>query len=355
VPDGDWLNALWDGDGVAARAGRAALLPLELLFGAVAGVRRALYANGVLASLPTAVPALSVGNLTVGGTGKTPLAAWLARRMRDEGAAPGIVLRGYGDDEPLVHAALNPDVPVIVSRDRVAASLEAQQRGCDVVVLDDAFQHQRARRVADVVVISADKWRRSRPHLLPAGPWREPLTAARRASLVVVTRKAARLAVAESVADELARVARIASAVVHLDPNQLRRVDAHGCEPVTSLRGESVLAISGVGDPAAFHAQLAGCGAKVVPVPFRDHHRFTTSDASALASAAARCDRAVCTLKDAVKLGSLWPGPTPLWYVSQRVDVERGADALDHVIATVLAARSASTPLGRPGSPGPPA
>lgn len=353
--DGDWVRVLWNGDGAGARAGRAALVPFELLFGAAIRVRSTLYDRGFFASRPTAVPALSVGNLTVGGTGKTPIAAWLARRLRDAGARPGLVLRGYGGDEPFVHRALNPDVPVFVSPDRVAASQEARRHGCDIVVLDDAFQHRMARRVADLVVISADTWRGGRQHLLPAGPWRERVSALRRASLVVITRKAASPAHARSVLATLANEAPIPGAIIHLDVGELRRVNADERAAAEELRGESVLAISAIGDPAAFHAQLAERGATISPAAFRDHHRFTPSDASALAAAARGIDRAVCTLKDAVKLGPLWPGPTPLWYLSQRVDVEHGRESLEAALALTLGARSPSTQLGRPGSPGPPA
>jgi tetraacyldisaccharide 4'-kinase len=120
VGDGDWLRTLWEGDGIGARIARAALVPAELLFHTVSVTRTALYSSGILNTHATAIPALSVGNLTVGGTGKTPLAAYLAKRLRDQGATPAIVLRGYGDDEPLVHRTLNPDVPVVVSPDRVA-------------------------------------------------------------------------------------------------------------------------------------------------------------------------------------------------------------------------------------------
>jgi tetraacyldisaccharide 4'-kinase len=115
-----------------------------------------------------------------------------------------------------------------------------------------------------------------------------------------------------------------------------------------------VLAISAIGDPKAFEMQLVSCGAAVESIAFRDHHQFTKAEVDRLAARAVRHDRIVCTLKDAVKLGPLWPGPSPLWYVSQRVDVEAGADALDDVLLTTLTARSASTQQGRPGQPGPP-
>jgi tetraacyldisaccharide 4'-kinase len=341
VRDSDWVHAVWDGEGVGARVARGALLPAAMLFEAIGAVRSSMYASGVLATRPTAVPALSVGNLTVGGTGKTPLAAFLARRLRDQGAKPAIVLRGYGEDEPLVHRVLNPDVPVIVSPDRIAGSTQAEQQGCDVVVLDDAFQHRRASRVADIVVIGADGWHDTRQHLLPAGPWRERLSAARRATLVVVSRKAASRERAVEIAATVERVAGIPTAIVCLETSDLREVGGDATLSSASLAGRSVLSITGIGNPDAFHAQLAAHGATVEPVVFRDHHRFTHADATTLAARAARHDLIVCTLKDAVKLGPLWPGPSRLWYVSQRVAIETGGAALDAVLDTTLHARFA--------------
>lgn len=354
MPSGDWVHELWEGEGVASRAGRAVLMPFELAFAAIAEARGALYDAGVLATEPTAVPALGIGNLTVGGTGKTPVAAWFARRLRDAGARPAVVLRGYADDEPRVHRTLNPDVEVVISPDRVAGSVEAKRRGCDTVVFDDAFQHRRANRVANVVIVSADAWHDGRRHLLPAGPWREPLGAARRASLAIVTRKAASPDRAAVVSVAIGAAAAVPTAVVHIAADGLARAGGTERVALSALRGESVLAISGIGDPAAFHAQLGAVGARVTPAVFRDHHSFSPRDATILGDMAVDCDRVVCTLKDAVKLGPLWPGSTPLWYLSQRLDVERGADLLNDVITQLLAARSASTPPGRPGLPGPP-
>jgi len=352
VRDGDWLHALWAGESVGARFARAALTPAEMLFGVITSARASLYSSGVLSARPTAIPALSVGNLTVGGTGKTPLAAYFAKRLLNAGARPAIVLRGYGEDEPLVHRALNPDVPVIVSPDRLAGAENAQQIGCDLVVLDDAFQHRRASRIADVVLVSADSWREHR-HLLPAGPWRERLTAAHRASLVMVTRKAASIERADAVVEAVRRAVTVPCAVVSLEPAELRETNGSGVTTIDALRGQTVLAVSAIGDPSAFAAQLTARGAVVTPAAYRDHHQFGIGDAESLAADAKRYDRVVCTLKDAVKLGPLWPGPSPLWYVSQRVVVERGDGALEGVLTTTLLARSASTRTARPGLPGP--
>lgn len=354
MPDEDWLRALWEDDSLGWRVARAALMPAEFLFGVGSALRSSLYSSGVFASHPTPIPALAVGNLTVGGTGKTPIAAYLARRLIDDGATPAIVLRGYGDDEPLVHRTLNPDVRVVVSADRIAGVAEAHRAGCDVVVLDDAFQHRRVRRVADVVLISADADWDKRRRVLPAGPWREGLPAARRASLAIITRKAAPRDQASIVAEDVTRATGVLSAIIHLAAGSLRQTNGNATVDIAVIRQEAILAISGIGDPNAFHAQLAAHGARVVAETFRDHHRFTPREATQLAAKASRYDRVVCTLKDAVKLGPLWPAPTPLWYVSQRVDVETGGDAVDAVLATTLRARSASIQTGRPGAPGPP-
>jgi tetraacyldisaccharide 4'-kinase len=216
----EWL---WDDPGVAASVARLVLTPASWAYRTIVAGRNALFDRGWLTTRDTALPALAVGNLSVGGTGKTPIAADLSRRLRLAGGAPALILRGYGDDEPRVHALLNPDVPVLTSADRVAASREARARGCDVVVLDDAFQHRWARRIADVVLVAAEQWP-VRGRALPIGPYREPLSALRRATLVIVTRKTAAPAEAEGVARAVAAstsapVVRIAFAL-----DALRRV-----------------------------------------------------------------------------------------------------------------------------------
>ena len=172
MPEMRGMERLWFSPDPAARALRAALMPLELLYAGAVTVRGKLYDSGVLATRAAAIPAVSVGNLTVGGTGKTPISAWLARQLVKRGATPAVVLRGYGNDETLVHRLLNPDIVVLTSTDRAAGIERAAERRCDMAVLDDAFQHRRAARVADVVLVSAERWGERR-HLLPAGPWRE--------------------------------------------------------------------------------------------------------------------------------------------------------------------------------------
>jgi tetraacyldisaccharide 4'-kinase len=344
------VNRVWYGRDAIASALRTALVPAERLFGGIVGARDILYDAGWLPARETAIPAVSVGNLTVGGTGKTPIAAWIAEGLASRGARPAVVLRGYGDDEPLVHETLNPSVPVVIGADRVAAIDQAARAGADIAVLDDAFQHRSAQRLADLVLVSADQWTPN-VRLLPAGPWREPLRAIRRATLVVVTRKAATAQIIDSVHERLARVAPgVPRVSVHLAPRDLVRVagdlgaDA-STRPITALAGATVRAALSIADPEAFVSQLEAAGARVHQAIFPDHHVFSDREIAWLAGDSGRDDWVVCTLKDAVKLAPRWPRlGAPLWYVSQQVVVERGVGGLERVLDDLVRARSAISP-----------
>jgi tetraacyldisaccharide 4'-kinase len=309
---------------------RLLLSPLGLVYGLVMRARNWMYDRALWRTIPTDCPTVSVGNVSVGGTGKTPITAWLAAQLAESGARPGIVLRGVGGDERLVLSRLVPTAIVVVDPDRVAGVREAVAAGARVAVLDDAFQHRRAGRQWDIALVSADA-EREVDRVIPVGPLREPLVGLRRAGLVIVTRKAAS---DEAVTAVLARVRRAAPAVpvavVSLVPDALFRWSDGARRPLSALRGATVAAISGIGDPAAFERQLSGVGARVTGFRFGDHHAFTTADASSLMQRLPAPATVVCTLKDAVKLGPLWPDPGPsLWYLSQRIVVEQGAELLD--------------------------
>jgi tetraacyldisaccharide 4'-kinase len=331
---------VWYGDARGARLARGALAPLGWAFGAVARGRAVMYDRGLLAAHSLAIPSVSVGNLSVGGTGKTPVAAWVVERLAAAGARAAVVLRGYGADETLVHAALNPGVLVVADADRVRGVARAAALGATVAVLDDAFQHRRARRDVDIVLVSADRWAARAPALLPAGPLREPLAALRRATVAVVTCRAADAARVAVVRAALAAAAPgVPQAVVRLAAEELRRWGSDERRAPASLAGEAVLAASAIGDPASFEAQLAQHGARVRARRFRDHHAFTAAEGAALAAQGAAAGGAVvvCTLKDAVKLGPLWPrGAQALWYLTQRVIVESGADELERAVGAAL-------------------
>lgn len=362
----EWL---WYADGLPGELARAVLWPAEALMRGAVAQRRQRYDRALQrGTLPAmALPALSVGNLTVGGTGKTPVAAWFAARLQERGAHPALVMRGYGDDEWRVHSVLNPTVPVLRNPDRVLGTAQAAAGGADCVVLDDAFQHRRARRVADVVLLSADRFAGA-VRLLPAGPYREPLTALQRATAIVVTVKAASQEQVDRVLQAVQRAAPdVGVAVLRLEPGPLRQLaSSHPDGEPAALPGTATLAenkpddgpvvlVTAVADPQAFESQMRACGYDVRShLTYGDHHTFTATDiATVLARTAPTggpagitpATRVVCTLKDAVKLAPLWPrvGP-PLWYVSQHVAVERGAALLDQQVERVITARDTAVP-----------
>ncbi|MEO7083230.1 MAG: tetraacyldisaccharide 4'-kinase [Gemmatimonadaceae bacterium] len=341
----EFVDRVWYSNDSLASAARTALTPFERAFRGVVGARDMLYDAGILPLHDTAIPAISVGNLTVGGTGKTPVSAWLARGLVTRGAHPAIVMRGYGDDEPLVHHRLNPDVPVITNPDRVQGIADAAKHGADVAVLDDGFQHRRAKRSIDLVLIGADRWTDD-VRLLPAGPWREPLEALRRASMIIVTRKAAGNQLVELVHERLARVAPTVPRVgVRLEMGELVRASetegVAATAPLMVLAGQAVHAVASIGDPRAFVAQLEALGARVTVSLFPDHHRFSDEDIAGALGAVGPSRWVVCTLKDAVKLGPRWPRlAPPLWYVSQHVMVERGVGGIERLLDDFVRTRS---------------
>jgi tetraacyldisaccharide 4'-kinase len=331
------IERVWRGNDALSRVARAALTPFEAAYRAVTAARGWMYDHSVLRVHSAPIPVVSVGNLSVGGTGKTPFAAWLAAELARKGAEPAVVLRGYGGDEALVHARLNPEIPVVIEPRRAEGIRRAVTLGATVAVLDDAFQHRSAGRSADVVLISAEQWRGS-PRLLPVGPWREPLKALRRASIAVITRKTAD----DLVVNQLAAMIResaphVQQAVVRFTLGELRnaRRDAAGEPlPLAALKRRAVVAIAGIADFETFFRQLSESGADVRQHNYPDHHRYTMADIADLITGERGSHvMFVCTLKDAVKLGALWPATAPpLWYVSQVLKVESGGEAIQKLV-----------------------
>ncbi|MEN9790371.1 MAG: hypothetical protein RLZZ63_29 [Gemmatimonadota bacterium] len=317
------------------------LAPASWLFRGGVAVRNALYDRGALGVRALGLPTISVGNLTVGGTGKTPMSAWMAQEMLRRGIRPAILLRGYGDDEPAVHRRLTPQAVVIADADRVQGAAAAREAGAQVIILDDGFQHRRAARDLDVVLVAAEQGVPAR--LLPAGPLREPRQAMARASVIIVTRKSASVAQATEVAEAWSRYSRRAPIVLVslvLDAVYPAASGTAAPLPVGALSGQRVLAIAGIGDPAAFARQIEAVGARVDLAAFPDHAPYAPADLAALSIRARAVDRVVCTLKDAVKLGDRWPrNAPPLWYLSQRVVIERGGEGLAALLDRAVAMR----------------
>ena len=346
------VENVWYGRSAGNIVVRAALWPLSKAYNVAVSARARLYDAGMLPSHPPALPTISVGNLTVGGTGKTPFAAYLAAQLGRR-ARPAIALRGYGGDEIQVHRRLNPDVPVFVNPDRAAAVREAKTYGADLVILDDAFQHRRIARNADVVLLSAEQVLRPR-RLLPAGPWREHLSGARRADLLVITRKSASIVEAEhAIGVVRSEIPGIPIVSVSLTPKELVAVgDDASTEPALTLplerlKDASVLAIAAIGEPELFRRQLELLGARVTLDAHRDHHEYSVADIRDAALRVPLDGLAVCTLKDAVKLAGRWPGPSRLWYVSQQLVVDQGVEEVNRLLERVMDARaSAATTAG---------
>jgi tetraacyldisaccharide 4'-kinase len=320
----DRLVAAWHAQHLTALT--LALAPAAILFGALTALRRRCYRAGWLSVVRLPVPVLVVGNIGVGGTGKTPLVAALARELAARGWSPGVVSRGYGRD-PAAGAApilVSPDataeragdeplllarrgIPVAVDRDRVAAAraLLAARPQCDLVIADDGLQHYRLGRAAEVVVVDAARgfgngW------LLPAGPLREPRS--RLAGVTAVVWNGA-------APDAAASPARHGFAMA-LEPGAWRRVDGEAGElPAAAFAGRRAHAVAGIGNPARFFAELRRHGVDPVEHPFPDHHRFTAGDI------AFGDDLPVLmTEKDAVKCGGF--ADRRCWYlpVEARLD-----------------------------------
>jgi tetraacyldisaccharide 4'-kinase len=326
---------LWTRSPSAAVAGTL-LTPASWVYGAVVGVRSWLYDEGVLAIARVEVPILSVGNLTVGGSGKTPFAGWLIGRLLELRRRPALLHGGYAQDEPELHRRWHPHVPVYAERDRTASAQRAVADGADAIVLDDGFQHRRLARDADIVLIAAEQWSGRRP-LLPAGPWREPVSALRRANIVVITRRTASAERAARVAFEVQPFAGVTApvAVASILPSGWRPCRGETTDDNAAAM-ENVLAVAGIARPDLFAVNAQAMGARIVDTMwFPDHHAYDAHDAHRIAERAA--GRAiVTTAKDAVKLERLMPTAT-LRVLEQVVHIERGEDALGIVIERALA------------------
>jgi tetraacyldisaccharide 4'-kinase len=330
---------LWTSRRPDARLVRLALLPASALWRGVMAARESAYRRGWLAVRDLPLPSVAIGNLTVGGSGKTPIAIWVARYYASRGLVPGILLRGYGADEVLVHQHSVPQAQVIADPDRAAGADLALARGAQVLVLDDAYQRLDVRRDLNIAVVSAETTRAVR-WPLPAGPWREGLRALERADAVVVTRKRATLEAALSLANDLQERVKGPVAVAYLGLRYVEGMVSGLRHPASTLAGKRVVAASGIADPDAFVAQTKATGAAVQVATWKDHHDYRDEDVAWLAHAARRADHVVITQKDAVKLRNRWPSsvPEPLVAMLDLEWEERGdaiAAALDTVVTPV--------------------
>jgi len=311
-------------------------------------IRRWAYRHRLLKSRAAAVPVICVGNLTTGGTGKTPTVAYVVRHLQERGLRPAVLTRGYkavdgcSDEAELLRQATAAEV--VVNADRVAGAAEAVARGCNVCVMDDGFQHRRLRRDLDIVLIDAERpWGFGR--CLPRGLLREPVSALRDAGAVIVTR-ADRVEAdrREAIEARLRRCApqAVLAAACHA-PSRLVGPAGQSL-PLAELSGRKVVAFCGIARPRQFFHALAALGARVVQTVELDDHALYTPAVVEELRLAVRRHRAhllVTTEKDLVKLRDA-KMPAPLWALAIAIQLMAGEDALRRRMdATVGAAGAA--------------
>jgi tetraacyldisaccharide 4'-kinase len=321
-----FIHSVWERKGVTGKLGWLALIPLSCGFSLIARGRNQLYNRRWLSVHRPTLKVISVGNLTVGGTGKTPVVLWLAHALTARGHKVGILSRGYQGantqepvvvgvggqlsatleevgDEPIMLARLFPGV-VIACRDRVAgAQLAQEQFGLEIVILDDGFQHRRLGRNVDILLFNGrnglhNHW------LLPAGPFREPFSAARRADMMIVTK-------IDGVQTEItARLQRVFPHQQSIYAGRLEPIALVSAEhrqwresPLTELSGKRILALAGIADPVPFYQILQEWDVEVAEVmEFPDHHQYAQTDWQAISATGQKVDLIVTTEKDLVKL-----------------------------------------------------
>jgi tetraacyldisaccharide 4'-kinase len=345
LPDAESFKRLVDGTDTAAAAtlARLALAPLGATWGTVMALRNAAYDRGWLATRQAGVPVVCVGNLTLGGTGKTPLVAWVVRHLTSLGCQPAIVSRGYGaaagrrSDEAAELTLLLPGVRHVADRDRVAAATSAAAAGADIVVLDDGFQHRRLARDLDLVAIDAtDPF--GCGHVFPRGLLRERLAGLTRADAAILTRAGSvSLQRRAEIRDRLAAACggRLPSVWVEASHAPVAVRDPAGTRRAIGwLAGRRVVAFAGIGNPSAFRRTLVALGADVVAFrPYADHHAYAAADLPDLASWARTHDAAlVTTLKDLVKLPAGFAGETAVVALEIAMVLETGAAELGALI-----------------------
>jgi tetraacyldisaccharide 4'-kinase len=327
-----WLDKFWYGDVPPPWWMRL----LSAVYGALTGIRRSAYSWRLARSTRLACPVVVVGNLTVGGTGKTPLVCWLAGQLIELGFKPGVVSRGYGGSSRaprLVQGSDNSDkvgdeaillvrrsrVPVATGRNRAAAAQLLINAGCDVIVSDDGLQHYALQRDCEIIVIDGDR-RFGNGRLLPAGPLRETPSRLQHADAVVING-------GDAESDGAVRMRLLATNAVAMKYGTAK--------PLREFSGQPVHAIAAIGNPQRFFAMLRAVGISVLEHPLPDHAKLGIDDISFADDLAV-----LMTEKDAVKCRDI-AGPHH-WYVPVTVAFAAGdAEKLRSIVAGLVEKRAA--------------
>lgn len=343
----------------------AGLIALSVGYRLGLAARARAYGWGLLRTGRLPCPVVSIGNLTLGGSGKTPTVELAALALRELGASPAVVSRGYGrqsrgvgvvadrdgvkldargaGDEPLLLAERLPGIPVVVGEDRFEAGRVAVERcGATVLVLDDGFQNRTVDKDLEVLVLNGRApWGNGR--LFPRGTLREPLSALARADLVVVTNAAD--AGVSPVSERLRRYtdrASVIRAAYHV--TEAREVSSGRRAEAGALAGRRLLAFCGLGSPKSFADTLAGLGVRVGGMmEFPDHHWYTAADLDELArqATAIGTEGLVTTEKDWIRLRGLGLPPAPLWVLPVRLTLETGQEAWIKALGRTLTSSGA--------------
>ncbi|HZU99484.1 MAG TPA: tetraacyldisaccharide 4'-kinase [Planctomycetota bacterium] len=328
--------------GLAATLARAGLRAASWPFGLGVAARSGFYA--ALGGARAGVPVISIGNLTTGGTGKTPLTIALAERLVEKGEKVAVLARGYGaerdgerNEELELVAKRVPAARIYPGRDRIASAARAEREGATAILLDDGFQHRKLARDVDILIIDAtDPW--GGGHLLPRGLLREPVSAVSRADAIVLSRvDLVSNEQVEAITRELRAHTDAPIAHMRIEPVAVIARDEPALE---ALRGARVVLVSGIGNPRSFESAARALGAHVVDhVVHEDHRRYTRDDVAAIL-ARAKDARVLTTEKDMVKLASLVPTGAPeVWALRVGARLEQ-ADELLSLVHAALEERS---------------
>ena len=347
--------------GLAGGFWRTAFLAASVPYGWVVRRRNSQFDRGRQEIHRPPVPVISVGNLTVGGTGKTPMVEWIARRLRQDDVRVAILSRGYGaeqgglNDEALELELALPDVPHLQNPDRAAsATIAVEELASQLLLLDDGFQHRRLARDLDVVLLDATE-----PfgfdHLLPRGTLREPVAGLRRAHVIVLSRADMLNATdRETVRRRVAQLSPDAAwcEVVH---HAARLVDSSGAShPLSDLNGKPVVAFCGIGNPAGFRHTLATLGCRIEACrEFPDHHAYSRADVEQLDRWVRHSGAAIvaCTRKDLVKLRTPTIGGAPLRAVAVDLQFLHGEEAMHRALEPLITQAKASNAGMLPDDP----
>ena len=346
---------VWERSGIGGKLLWCIFLPLSLVYRTGVQLRNVLFHLGVLKSVHLPRPVISVGNLTVGGTGKTPTCLWLAGELQARGLKVGILSRGYrrrgqhalvltadGDgsgardedlvlesgDEPLMMARLYRQI-VGVSRNRSeAAGALLRTHEVDVFILDDGFQHRWIKRQADLLLLGSE----TSGCLLPAGPFREPRRNLRRADFLLAT--AAQDRWARAVPGNMRTVTYAAA----LQPVSLIGVTARGVKefPLTLLYRSKILTVTGIADARGFYRLIHEWEGEIVKtLEFGDHHSYTAGDWQQISRMARMVDLIITTEKDIVKLQRFPFATDKLLALRVAMSVENGAALVEAIVRRV--------------------